>query len=341
MNLAYSRICIYWFSGTGNALTVARWMAEYCEAAGYPTELIPMVQDGAISLPSCASKTLIIFTFPTHGFCAPWLVLRYLWRFPAMANASVFFSNTRGAVRVPFFFMPGLSGLALWWPVLLFWMRGYTIAGTLPVDMPHSWISFFPPNPVFGIDRLMARARNIVVGTISCLLQGERCHRWSVWLTLPLDIAIASIIPFYLMIGRFGLAKTLYTSPDCNNCGLCYKHCPVQAIQLRDGRPYWGFNCENCMRCMNICPKRSIQSWVTRMGLLTYLLMIGGMALWHLPVSLWLLILTPAIFPIYRMLHWALGNRLLNWCLTCTSLTRLWHRYLAPGVRAKDFLSSR
>ncbi|MEK6623981.1 MAG: EFR1 family ferrodoxin [Bdellovibrionota bacterium] len=333
----YTSARIYWFSGTGNALTVARWMAEDCQAAGCPADLVAMEQTGPVSLPLTGSRTLIIFIFPTHGFCAPWLVLRYLWHFSKVAGAEVFFANTRGAVRLPFFFTPGLSGLALWWPILLFWMRGYTIAGSLPLDMPHSWISFFPPNPSFGVERLVTRNRRIVDGTMACLMAGHSCHRWSVWLTLPLDLAISPIVPVYLLIGRFGLAKTLYTSPDCNDCGLCLKSCPVQAIELRNGRPFWRYTCESCMRCMNICPKRSIQSWVTRMGLLTYLLIIGGMALWPLPADLWCWILMPALFPLYRIFHWVLASQWINWFFTYTSFTRLWHRYMAPGVRAKDF----
>jgi ferredoxin len=334
---AYARILVHWFSGTGNALTSGRWIAENGRADGVPVELLPMQGVDTPRIPEIEGRTLHCFCFPTHGFAPPWLVLGYLWRLPRQPRADAFFLNTRAGVRLPFFFLPGASGIALWWPILLFALRGYRIAGSLPVDLPHNWVSFFPPNPRWGISRLAARSRRIVDACSSRLLAGRRYHRWSVWLTLPMDVALAPVSLVYLFLGRFGLAKTLFASRSCTACGLCIDHCPVGAVALVDGRPFWKVTCESCLRCMNLCPRRSVQSWVTRMMLLTWPLLVAGQALWPLHWSLWLALLTPAYLPIYRLLHVAWGNRFVNTAFTATSLTRYWGRYLAPGIGAKDF----
>jgi Pyruvate/2-oxoacid:ferredoxin oxidoreductase delta subunit len=152
-----------------------------------------------------------------------------------------------------------------------------------------------------------------------------------------MDVALAPVSLVYLFLGRFGLAKTLFASRSCTACGLCIDHCPVGAVALVDGRPFWKVTCESCLRCMNLCPRRSVQSWVTRMMLLTWPLLVAGQALWPLHWSLWLALLTPAYLPIYRLLHVAWGNRFVNTAFTATSLTRYWGRYLAPGIGAKDF----
>lgn len=337
----YSRIVVAWFSGTGNSLTVARWIARTANEAGLEVEWLSMERGEIPRSESNPGRALLCFCFPTHGFCAPWLVLRYLWRFPRMPNADVFFANTRAGVRLPCLFVPGVSGIALWWPVVLFALRGFGIAGSLPVDLPHSWISFFPPNPRWGVQRLVARSERIVERAASRLLQGRRSHRWSVWLTLPLDLALLPITLLYLLVGRFGLAKTLFTSLDCTDCGLCIESCPVQAIARVDGRPYWKLTCESCMRCMNLCPRRSIQSWVTRMALLFWPLLWLGTRLWPVGAKIWLLLLTPVLFLAYRLLHRAWGHRAINAAFTYTSLTRLWKRYLAPGVKARDLSPER
>ncbi len=337
MATAYSRVVLAWFSGTGNSLTAARWMAAVAQSSGAAVEWVSMERGELPSPGTGAGRTLACFLFPTHGFAAPWLVLKYLWRFPKLERADAFFANTRGGVRLPFLFTPGVSGMALWWPILLFALRGFGIAGSLPIDLPHSWVSFFPPNPRWGIERLVARSKRIVVETMAKLLEGRAGHRWSVWLTLPLDLALLPVTALYLLVGRFGLAKTLFTSLACSDCGLCIDHCPVHAIARVDGRPFWKLTCESCMRCMNLCPKRSIQSWVTRMMLLTWPLLLLGNWLWPLPTGIWLVLLTPAMFLAYRLLHFAWGSRAVNAAFTYTSLTRYWKRYLAPGIKAGDF----
>jgi Pyruvate/2-oxoacid:ferredoxin oxidoreductase delta subunit len=334
--LTYARVLVHWFSGTGNALTVARWIAEDAREAGLPVALLPMQGVDRPRLAPADGRTLHCFCFPTHGFAPPWLVLRYLWRFPDAKGSDAFFLNTRAGVRLPFLFVPGLSGLALWWPILLFALRGVRIAGSLPADMPHNWVSFFPPNPRWGIERLVPRTRRILRRATSRLFAGRRYHRWSVWLTLPLDALIAPGSVLYVAVGRFGLAKTLFASRACTACGLCVVHCPVGAIAMIDGRPFWKVTCESCMRCMSFCPRRSVQSWVTRMLLLTWGLLAVGQWIWPLPTSLWLLLITPAYVPVYRLLHVAWGSRFVNAAFTWTSLTRWWSRYAAPGIAVKD-----
>jgi ferredoxin len=220
---------------------------------------------------------------------------------------------------------------------VLFWLRGFRIVGSLPLDMPHSWISCFWPNTKRQIGFITQRCERIVTAFCNEVFEGKRYFRWSVWLTLPLDLAIAPICVPYLFIGRFYLAKTLFASHRCDSCQLCVKNCPVGAIVILHGRPFWKATCESCMRCMNICPKRAIQSWVTRILLLGYALMGLGTLLRPASLRLWFLLVSILFFPIYRLLHECWRIRAVNRAFTYTSLTNVWHRYLAPGTKLKDF----
>lgn len=59
-----------------------------------------------------------------------------------------------------------------------------------------------------------------------------------------------------------GSCKTakFFSTDACNSCGLCARVCPVQAIEMRDGRPAWvKQTCEHCAACINRCPKDAIQ----------------------------------------------------------------------------------
>lgn len=44
---------------------------------------------------------------------------------------------------------------------------------------------------------------------------------------------------------------------DCTGCGLCVKRCPMQNLELADGRVRQKDNCILCYRCVNLCPRRA------------------------------------------------------------------------------------
>lgn len=47
---------------------------------------------------------------------------------------------------------------------------------------------------------------------------------------------------------------------QCIGCGICAKQCPIQAIEIKDGRPIWTEEkCETCLGCLHHCPKFAIQ----------------------------------------------------------------------------------
>jgi hypothetical protein len=190
---AYQSLVVYYFSGTGNALSAARWLCAQAEAAGLATHLlgIETMPHGAVVVPERCGRSLVGFCYPTHGFAPPWLVLKFLFRFPSLPDARFFFLNTRAGFRIwKLVAGPGVSGVAMWLPMLLFWLRGRSIVGSLPLDMPHSWISFCWPNTLRGRELIVARCRRIVAAFAARLLAGRRYYRWSIWLTLPLDVVL-------------------------------------------------------------------------------------------------------------------------------------------------------
>ena len=51
-----------------------------------------------------------------------------------------------------------------------------------------------------------------------------------------------------------------YAEDTCIGCGLCEANCPVDAIELVDGKPVWKEKwCAGCMACINKCPVEAIQ----------------------------------------------------------------------------------
>lgn len=44
----------------------------------------------------------------------------------------------------------------------------------------------------------------------------------------------------------------------CNGCATCCKVCPVVNIKMQDGKPMFLHHCEQCMACVQWCPKQAI-----------------------------------------------------------------------------------
>jgi ferredoxin len=49
------------------------------------------------------------------------------------------------------------------------------------------------------------------------------------------------------------------TDQNCTGCRRCEKICPVNNIEMSEGGPKWLHHCEQCFACLHWCPGRSIQ----------------------------------------------------------------------------------
>ena len=47
------------------------------------------------------------------------------------------------------------------------------------------------------------------------------------------------------------------TDSDCTQCGLCVKVCPMDNLEIINGKVVQKDNCTICYRCVNICPQKA------------------------------------------------------------------------------------
>ena len=57
----------------------------------------------------------------------------------------------------------------------------------------------------------------------------------------------------------FVKADAFKVKDACTGCNQCVKKCPMNNIQLIDGKPVWGKNCTHCMACICYCPQEAIE----------------------------------------------------------------------------------
>ena len=345
MDGGVSRLVIYFFSGTGNAKNVAGWFAEEAISRNIPTEVIDIALIDRKHIQPPPAGALVGFVSPTHGFNYPPATMYFIFRYPRSRGNRVFIMNTRAGLKLSRWFVPGLSGIALWLSAIVLLLKGYKIAGLRSIDLPSNWISFHPGLKEKVVESIYGRCKRITIGFASKIIDGKRVY--TAFRDIIQDILVSPVSIGYFFVGRFMLAKTFYANENCDKCDICIDNCPVKAILTIDKRPFWSYRCESCMRCMNSCPKRAIE---TAHGYL-----IGAICLLHLVVSVWFWKWVAAFIVIpqdqawgmivitvirwilsfvtfvltYRLFHYLLRIPLVRDIFYYTSITRyrFWRRY--------------
>ncbi len=319
---------IFYFSGTGNAKQIAEWFCTIAIEKNIGCQMYCTDKTNPKSLSAISPDTLLIFISPIHGFNFPKIMLDFIRHFPLGKN-NIVLMNTRAGMRIGHRVTPGLTGIAFLLSSFLLRKKGYKIVGQIPFDMPSNWVSI---HPALGkktvkflhkenLSRVRKHADKIFSGKPDFLAHKD----------LVQDILISPVSLAYYFVGRFFLAKSCYASANCNQCGLCEKQCPVQAIKNSHSQPFWTFRCESCMRCMKNCPQRAIE---TTHGLWMVLFFLSSTAtgLLYAPVAnhiqsilikitLFSVVLILLLWILYRAQHLLLRNKFIRKWIVFTSLT--------------------
>jgi len=351
--LKYDKLIIYYFSGTGNAKNASSWIIGKAESLGMQTNLVNIDRFKSIESPELTDKTLIGFCYPTHGFNAPPLILKFIRKYPRVQKVDAFILNTRGGLKLSKIFIPGLSGIAQLLPALILRAKGFRIIGMQPMDLPSNWMLLHPGLRKKVIDSIYTRCKRITTDFATEMIHGKRNYK--ALLSLPIDIMLAPISLGYYLLGRFFLAKTLIATNACNLCGKCIRECPVTAIKdIKGHPPFWTYRCESCMRCVNHCPERAIE---TMHGFGVAILIISSMIIspamilllkylgaWKfiestfITENIWSWIYAAIIlifmFISYRVVFFLMRFKFFNKIITTTSLSTymFWRRYKPPTV---------
>lgn len=260
---------IYYFSGTGNSLVVARDLAERMEG-------------NLISIPSMMDKKrirtdadIIGIVFPVYYMGTvniPLVVQRFVMKLDEISTKYIFAVCTYG----------GGSGPTLKILNKMIKGRGGHLASGFGVQMPQN--AFRKPfeNKTKLYNNWKEKKLDFIQGQVQEKNEGK-FDRDGLFIRLFLNILSIMmnnnyLKPFFInpMKSTAKLSKdadltmdeiiplmdrSYHTDENCTGCQTCLNVCKVHNIKIIDNKPEWQHHCENCLACIKWCPQQAIHGY--------------------------------------------------------------------------------
>jgi ferredoxin len=236
---------LYYFTGTGNSLTVAEGLAKRLGDC----EVIPVASLAGTPGPVTPPADRVGIITPVYFFGLPSLVAVVSGRLDVSRAKYVFAVATMG----------GSGGSAALRQLDLILKRGPGGRGLdagFTVRMPGNYVLMYEPPAGKKREKILGEADRRVE---------EIADAVNRLLPVRLPWSLIAFLVHGLMYPRFiaGVAEAdrRFTADDrCTSCGICQEVCPVENIRLDAGRPVWLHHCEQCMGCIQHCPTGAIQA---------------------------------------------------------------------------------
>lgn len=237
---------IFYFSGTGNSLYVARRIAaaENAAAACMARALREENLDFEIE-----EGEALGFVFPTYFYSVPSIVARFVQeaRFNG-ANAS----NYIYAVMT----CGGTIGNGMRRFGKLLNTRDLSLNAGFTIIMPDNYnILFDLLTPQDKVADLLAKCEKYIDASIAAISKREGKFNLR---TGPVPWLTSALMSRMYEVAR--RTRPFHATDKCVGCGLCEQICPCGAIAIKDKRPTWtAQKCTQCLACLHRCPTRAIE----------------------------------------------------------------------------------
>ena len=249
---------LYYFSGTGNSLAVARLVAE--RLGGEPIPIASVIGREAIE----SDASVIGITFPVYYADAPNIVRRFAEKLGSTEGKYIFAISTYG----------GAAGASLKTLGNILASRGAALSAGFGVHMPQN--AFHKPWEMRSLAYKQAEKRvgfivrsvearktgffysNALIQAIMTPLQGWIRRMTALALEKASNTRSLSGLTVEQLMPLCGASFAV--DEKCNGCGTCARVCPVGNIEIVGKKPVWQNRCENCLACHNWCPTSAIHT---------------------------------------------------------------------------------
>lgn len=242
---------IYYFSGTGNSLYVARELQKKIPK----TKLIAIV--GLLNNENIKTGTDTVgFVFPIHMAMIPWPVIEFLRKIDLNSAEYIFTAVTRIGTRHRAF--EDLEKILK--------KKGKRLDAFFNLNMASNDLKFkgFKAATAEEIAYIEVKVQNKLDYIQNIIINKEIVHQRDTEFTVSIP-AFSVLSPFLPFLNKM-LDYDFYADSKCVGCRTCEKVCLSGKIKMVDGKPVWQKNvkCFFCYACLNYCPEYAVQIRSTR-----------------------------------------------------------------------------
>jgi len=242
-----SDVEIYYFSGTGNSLHVAKELQKRIPE----TNLIPIVSLLDKDVIETNGET-VGFVFPIYVNSIPVPVKNFLKKLDLKSTKYIFALATRaGSPHRAFIDIEKILK-----------KRGRSLDAYFTLNMGANYLVPIPTSEeIAELESVVQDRLDSIQQTI--IQKGKNREKDTHFITpLPFAPVTLRLTPLLMVLAeRAGLKLNFYSDSKCTGCGTCERVCLSQKIKMVDKKPVWQENirCYTCYACINYCPAQSIQ----------------------------------------------------------------------------------
>lgn len=243
---------ILYFSGTGNSEYVAKRIGK--EMNEEVLNLFEKIRSKDYA--SLHSERCWIIVVPTYAWRIPRIVEEWLKNTSLTGSKDIYFVMTCG----------GSIGNAEKYIKQLCNQKQMIFRGCMEIIMPENYIAMFQTPTKQEATEIIKKAESVIDHTIHLIKTGQILQKSNI----KMSDKISSGLINQLFYPLFVHAKKFYVSDACIACGKCVQVCPLNNINLVNGKPVWSNHCTHCMACISRCPKEAIEYGKHSIGLPRY-----------------------------------------------------------------------
>jgi ferredoxin len=234
---------IFYFTGTGNSLSVARDIAEELEDAELVS--IPEALQGDIN----ADTPKIGLIFPVYMWGIPNMVVEFLKKLKLKEGQYIFAVATCAG-------QPGETLIQL---QKLLQEKGADLDAGFAVREASNTIQkdniFITMARIIERQELTTESGKERLLEIINVISNNQTHKAE---TSSRLLNIYGRWVYSMAMPRINTMGQFFTDDKCNLCLNCQRICPSGNISIVNDKPTWNDNCEFCQACVQWCPREAI-----------------------------------------------------------------------------------
>jgi NAD-dependent dihydropyrimidine dehydrogenase PreA subunit len=248
---------IYYFSGTGNSLHVAKELQKRLPGA----KLIPILSLVGQEFVTTSGDT-VGFVFPHYASSLPKIVRAFVERLDLESASYLFAIATRGGTKT--------------WAFAeideILKEKGRRLNAHFAITMPGGNDALVKGYAERVTEERIRRLESEMLTRLDALhkiIVGREASREEDKgdvapppLLEPFIPLLDAMSPYLIRLGRIVESSfEFYHDETCTGCGVCRRVCLAGKVQMVDDRPVWqaGVGCHGCFACLSYCPELSIQ----------------------------------------------------------------------------------